>query len=35
MKQHVADGGMIITTSHQALSSEAGAHRCVDLEYRF
>jgi|TARA_R110002051_G_scaffold45625_1_gene91732 heme exporter protein A len=35
MKQHVADGGMIITTSHQALSSEAGPHRCVDLEYRF
>ncbi|AMJ85962.1 cytochrome C biogenesis protein [Alteromonas stellipolaris] len=35
MKQHVADGGMIITTSHQALSSEAGTHRCVDLEYRF
>ena len=35
MKQHVADGGMIITTSHQALSPEAGTHRCVDLEYRF
>ena len=29
------DRGMIITTSHQALSSEAGTHRCVDLEYRF
>jgi len=31
---HVASGGMIITTSHQPLSSEAGEHRCVELEYR-
>lgn len=34
-KQHVANGGMIITTSHQPLSSMAGTHRTIDLEYRF
>ena len=35
MQQHVNDGGMIITTSHQALSDEAGPYRSIDLEYRF
>ena len=34
-KQHVDNGGMIITTSHQPLSSEVGTHRSIDLEYRF
>lgn len=31
---HVADGGMILTTSHQALSSRAGKVTELDLEYR-
>ena len=30
----VADGGMILTTSHQALSSRAGEITELDLEYR-
>jgi len=30
---HCAAGGMIITTSHQALSSMAGKYRTYDLEY--
>ena len=35
MKEHVARGGLIITTSHQPLSETAGEHRVFDLEYRF
>jgi len=35
MKEHVTNGGMIITTSHQPLSDIAGSHRTFDLEYRF
>ena len=34
-KQHVDNGGMIITTSHQPLSENAGKHSTLDLEYRF
>ncbi len=34
-KQHVDEGGAIITTSHQPLSARAGTHHCYDLEYRF
>lgn len=30
---HCSDGGMIITTSHQALSPSAGKHQIFDLEY--
>ena len=35
MKEHVRRGGLIITTSHQTLSENAGEHRVFDLEYRF
>lgn len=35
MKAHVETGGVVITTSHQMLSNEAGEHRVFDLEYRF
>ncbi|PRO67784.1 cytochrome c biogenesis heme-transporting ATPase CcmA [Alteromonas gracilis] len=35
MKDHVAKGGLIVTTSHQPLSESAGKHRVFDLEYRF
>jgi len=35
MKVHVESGGVVITTSHQMLSNEAGEHRVFDLEYRF
>lgn len=35
MKDHVAKGGLIVTTSHQPLSETAGKHRVFDLEYRF
>ena len=35
MKHHVENGGVVITTSHQALSEEAGRYRVFDLEYRF
>ena len=35
MKEHVSRGGLIITTSHQPLSENAGEHRVFDLEYRF
>lgn len=35
MKEHVRRGGLIITTSHQPLSENAGEHRVFDLEYRF
>tara|TARA_Y100000814_G_scaffold236096_1_gene180192 strand:- start:469 stop:1092 length:624 start_codon:yes stop_codon:yes gene_type:complete len=35
MKEHVGRGGLIITTSHQTLSENAGEHRVFDLEYRF
>ncbi|MBT3134844.1 cytochrome c biogenesis heme-transporting ATPase CcmA [Alteromonas sp. ALT199] len=35
MKEHVSNGGLIITTSHQSLSNAAGEHRVFDLEYRF
>lgn len=31
---HVADGGMILTTSHQPLSARAGEVTVLDLEYR-
>lgn len=34
-KAHAENGGMIVTTSHQPLSEEAGALRTMDLEYRF
>ncbi len=35
MKDHVAKGGLIVTTSHQPLSETAGKHCVFDLEYRF
>ncbi|BFT29417.1 cytochrome c biogenesis heme-transporting ATPase CcmA [Alteromonas sp. D210916BOD_24] len=35
MKSHVEKGGIVVTTSHQSLSSCAGEHRIYDLEYRF
>ena len=35
MKSHVERGGIVITTSHQPLSEDAGAQRVFDLEYRF
>ena len=35
MNDHVSNGGLVITTSHQLLSQEAGEHRVFDLEYRF
>lgn len=33
-KRHVEQGGIVLTTSHQALSDEAGPYRTFDLEYR-
>lgn len=35
MRRHVEQGGVVITTSHQPLSSVAGNHRIFDLEYRY
>lgn len=35
MNAHVSNGGLVITTSHQLLSQDAGEHRVFDLEYRF
>lgn len=34
-KAHVSHGGIVIATSHQALSSHAGSHRTFDLEYQW
>ena len=33
--EHISQGGIVITTSHQALSPLAGNHRTFDLEYQW